>query len=380
MRFSQIPGLHDTSRLLVNAIRNDHLAHAQLFAGPEGSLALPLALATATYIHCEQRGDDACGVCPACIRSMKYIHPDTHFVVPLIKPEKDVDDDLRNTTLKQWRSFLLESPFGVPNDWAITVSAGEDKKNLIIPTSEGRHIVKTLSLKPFESRYKVMILWQPELLHDFAANGILKILEEPPPNTYFILVSYAADQLLPTILSRTQILPVPLLEDAAISDYLKTHHHLEDATAERLALLADGNLAQAIRLNEGDDEDPFEEFVPWIEACANGDVGTLVSMAEAFHGLDRVRQRNRLTFAMSMMRETLLELYQAHGIQRARPAHLEFVRRFAPLVSLNVVQTAYSLINDGLLHLERNGSAKMIYLDLSLGITSALRQGHTAIV
>lgn len=380
MKFSQIPGLHDTSRLLVDAIGSDHLAHAQLFAGAEGSLALPLALATAAYIHCEQRGDDSCGVCPACVKSMKYIHPDTYFVVPLIKTDKDVDDDQRNSTLKQWRSFLLESPFGVPNDWAMVASAGEDKKNLIIPRSESRHIVRTLALKPFESRYKVMILWQPELLHDSAANGILKILEEPPPQTYFILVSYAADQLLPTILSRTQILPVPLLDDAVIAEYLKTHHRIDETAAERLALLADGSLAQAIRLSEGDDEDHFDEFIPWIEACANGDVGTLVAMAENFHGLDKVRQRNRLSFAMSMMRETLLELYQAHDIQRAQPAHLEFVQRFAPLANLNVVQAAYDLINDGLLHLERNGSAKMIYLDLSLGITGALRQGRTATV
>src|SRR5690606_6757744 len=237
----------------------------------------------------------ACGVCPACVKSLKYIHPDTYFVVPLIKTEKEVDDDQRNTILKQWRSFLVESPFGVPNDWAMVVSAGEDKKSLIIPKSESRHIVKTLALKPFESRYKVMILWQPELLHDSAANGILKILEEPPPRTYFILVSYAADQLLPTILSRTQILPVPLLDDAVIVDYLKAHHNVDDAAAKRLALLADGNLAQAIRLSEGDDEDHFDEFISWIEACANGDVATLVLAAEAFHGLDKVRQRNRLS-------------------------------------------------------------------------------------
>lgn len=380
MKFAQIPGLHDTSRLVADAIRTDHLAHAQLFAGAEGSLALPLALATAAYIHCEQRGDDACGVCPACAKSMKYIHPDTHFVVPLIKTDKEVDDDQRNTTLKQLRSFLTESPFGVPNDWAIAVSSGEDKKNLIIPRSESRHIVKTLSLKSFESPYKVMILWQPELLHDSAANGILKILEEPPPNTYFILVSYAADQLLPTILSRTQILPVPLLDDEAITNYLKEHHQLDEAAAKRLALLADGNLAQAIRLTAGEDEDHFDEFIQWMEACANGDVGALVAMADNFHLLDKVRQRNRLSFAMSMMRETLLELYGAHDIQRAQPAHLDFVRRFAPLTSLNVVQTAYDLLNDGLLHLERNGSAKMIYLDLSLGISGALRQGRTATV
>ncbi|HEY8510358.1 MAG TPA: DNA polymerase III subunit delta [Cyclobacteriaceae bacterium] len=380
MKFSQIPGLQTTSRLIVDAVRNDHLAHAQMFAGAEGSLALPLALATAAYIHCEQRGEDACGVCAACVKSMKYIHPDTHFVVPLIKSDKDVDDDLRNSTLKLWRSFLIESPFGVPDDWATIVSEGEDKKNLLIPTSESRHIVKTLSLKSFESRYKVMILWQPELLHPNAANGILKILEEPPPQTYFILVSYAADQLLPTILSRTQILPVPLLDDVTIANYLKEHHQLDDAAAKRLALLADGNLAQAIHLTEGDDEDHFDEFVQWMEACANADVGTLVGMADNFHGLDKVRQRNRLSFAMSMMRETLLELYEARDIQRAQPAHLDFVRRFAPLTSLNVVQTAYDLLNEGLMHLERNGSAKMIYLDLSLGISGALRQDRKATV
>lgn len=181
---------------------------------------------------------------------------------------------------------------------------------------------------------------------------------------------------MPTILSRTQILPVPLLDDAVIADYLKAHHQLDDTAAKRLALLANGNLAQAIRLTEGDDEDHFEDFIQWIEACANGDVGALVSIADAFHALNKVRQRNRLSFAMSMMRETLLEVYQARDIQRAQPAHLEFVGRFAALANLKVVQTGYDLINEGLLHLERNGSAKMIYLDLSLGIAGALRQAR----
>jgi DNA polymerase-3 subunit delta' len=192
MKFSTIPGLKETKSLLIQSAVNHHMAHAQLFVGPEGALSLPLVIAFATYIHCQDRGaDDACGTCPACAKSLKLVHPDTHFVFPLsnIKGDKD-DERFRAEMMKSWRSFLLEQPFGNLSDWT-TYYGGEDKQ-AIISREESREIVKTLSLKPFESQYKIMIIWLPELMHPSAANGILKILEEPSANTLFFLITGAA--------------------------------------------------------------------------------------------------------------------------------------------------------------------------------------------
>src|SRR6187551_1440355 len=178
-----------------------------------------MALAYATYLHCQDKGEDSCGVCSACSKNLKYIHPDTHFVFPLSNVKGDKDEErFKAEIMKAWRAFLLEQPFGNLDDWT-NYYGGEDKQALI-SREESREIIKTLSLKPFESPHKVMIIWQPELMHTSAANGILKILEEPPPQTFFILVTNAADRLLPTIISRTQIVTVPLLQDDEVAAYL----------------------------------------------------------------------------------------------------------------------------------------------------------------
>src|SRR6478736_7095748 len=220
MTFSSIPGSHYVKEKLIQSVREGKMPHAQLFEGKEGALNLPLALAYAAYLHCQNKGEnDFCGVCPACSKSLKYIHPDTSFVFPLgnVKGDKD-EDRFKAEILKSWRAFLLEQPFGNLNDWT-NYFGGEDKQALI-SREESREIIKTLSLKPFESPVKVMIIWQPELMHPSAANGILKILEEPAPHTYFILVTNAADRLLPTIISRTQIVTVPLLDDETVEQHL----------------------------------------------------------------------------------------------------------------------------------------------------------------
>lgn len=373
MKFSQIPGHLPPIRVLVDAIRSDHLAHAQLFAGAEGALGLPLALACATYIHCENRGEDACGHCAACTKSLKYVHPDTHFVFPVSKLSKDEKDEdrFKAEVLKSWRSFLLETPFGTSDDW--TNYYGGENKNALISRNESREIVKALALKPFESRFKVMIIWRPELMHPSAANGILKILEEPPPHTYFILVTNAADQLLPTILSRTQILSVPLLQDDEIASWLITHRGLSAEAAAKAALLADGKLAEAIRISDGEEEDHAQQFRDWIYACYEHKYGTLVSMADAFHELDKIGQRNRLAYSLSMIRETLLELSEAGKIRRARSEDGDFVSRFAQKMDIKKIERAYSLLNDASYHLERNGSAKMIFLDLSIKMAETVR-------
>src|SRR5690606_27964043 len=242
MKFQDIPGLTDVKRVLTDAVKTNHAAHAQLFVGAEGALNLPMALAYATYLHCENKADDACGTCPACSKSAKFIHPDTHFVFPFSnvkKGEKDEERErLKADITRLWRTFLTEQPFGNLNDWC-NHYGGEGKLS-IISRDASRDIIRTLALKPFESRSKVMIIWQPETMHPAAANGILKSLEEPSPNTYFILVTTAADKLMPTIISRTQIVTIPLLSDDEMERYLCDQRGIDEATARKIVQLADG--------------------------------------------------------------------------------------------------------------------------------------------
>jgi DNA polymerase III subunit delta' len=371
MKFSAIPGLDTVKKLLVDAVKSSHSAHALLFVGAPGALNLPLAVAFATYLHCENKGDDACGTCAACSKNLKFIHPDTHFVFPLSNVKGDKDEErFKAEILKMWRSFLSAQPFGILDDWT-NFYGGEDKQALI-SREESREIIKTLSLKPFESQNKVMIIWQPELMHPSAANGILKILEEPAPHTYFILVSNAADKLLPTIISRTQIVTVPLLSDEEMEGYLKANHTIEETRARKILQLADGNLNQALKLLENDEDDNAQRFTDWMRACFKRNYGTLVTMADDYHGLDKLSQKNLMAYSVNMMRETLLHHSGAQAINRTRGDELKFVQDFSKVLNVDKIEKSFKLINDATYHLERNGSAKMIFLDLSLKLAKTI--------
>src|SRR5579859_4038197 len=266
MTFSSIPGLDEIKKQLTGSVHSNHIAHALLFSGKPGALNLPLALAFANYLHCQNKnGNDSCGTCAACSKSLKYIHPDTHFVFPLgnIKGDKD-EDRFRAEILKTWRTFLIEQPFGDLGNW-MEAYGGEDKQALIA-REESREIVRALSLKPFESANKIMIIWLPELMHSSAANGILKILEEPPPQTFFFLVTNSAEQLLPTILSRTQIVHVPLLMDEEISEYLSTHHGVEESKRREIVHLAEGDLNFAVQLIDAEEDHHQTRYMDWLRS------------------------------------------------------------------------------------------------------------------
>lgn len=372
MKFTDIPGLDELKKLLIEAVRNSHSAHAQLFAGAAGALNLPMALAYATYLHCESKGEDACGTCAACSKNTKFIHPDTHFVFPLSNVKGDKDEErFKAEILKSWRAFLLEQPFGTLDDWT-NYYGGEDKQALI-SREESREIIKTLSLKPFESKNKVMIIWQPELMHPSAANGILKILEEPAAHTYFILVTNAADKLLPTILSRTQIVSIPLLSDEELEKYLEKNHQTDPAKAAKVIQLADGNLNLALKLLENEEDNNSQLFTRWMRACFVRNYGELVAIADEYHGLDKLSQKNLMTFSMNMMRETLLNTSGAESIHRTRGEDQKFVQNFSKIMDVEKIETSYKLLNDATYHLERNGSAKMIFLDLSLNLANTIK-------
>lgn len=372
MKFSVIPGLTETKKLLIDSVKENHIAHAQLFAGSEGSLNLPLALAYATYLHCQNKGEDSCGTCPACSKSLKYIHPDTHFVFPLSNIKNDKDEDrFKAEILKSWRSFLIEQPFGDLDNW--TTSYGGEDKQALISREESREIIKTLSLKPFESPYKVMIIWQPEFMHPSAANGILKILEEPASHTYFILVSNAHDKLLPTIISRTQLIAVPTLADKEIESFLIEKKSMDKKHAFRISKLAEGNLNLALTLSENEADDNAPLFIDWMRACyGQKRLGDLVTMADEFHQLDKLRQRNLLHYGIDMMRESLLNISGANTLHRTQGEELDFIKKFSSKLTVQKIEKSFTLMNDACYHLERNGSAKMIFLDLSLQLSKTI--------
>lgn len=372
MRFADIPGLAPIKQKLIQSVQSNKLAHAQLIAGKQGALNLPLALAYACYIQCLNRGsEDACGECAACSKNQKYIHPDLHFVFPLSNVKNDKDAErFKAEILKSWRSFLQEQPFGKLDDW--TNYYGGENKQALISREESREIIKTLSLKPFESPYKIMIIWQPEYMHGSAANGILKILEEPPQNTFFLLVSNAADRLLPTIVSRTQLIQVPLLADEDIDNYLATHTDLKEAERRGILQIADGDLALALGLTEEEENSNQDFFTNWMRSCFKRNYGDLVRMSDDFHQFDKLNQRNMLYYSIGMMRESLLYLAGSTAINRTKGGELKFIQDFSKVLDVLKIEKANQLMSAASYYLERNGSPKMIFLNLSLQLSKVL--------
>ncbi|MFZ5999682.1 MAG: ATP-binding protein, partial [Bacteroidota bacterium] len=229
-----------------------------------------------------------------------------------------------------------------------------------------------LSLKPFESPFKIMLIWLPEFMHPSASNGILKILEEPPPNTFFILVTNGADKLLPTILSRVQIVQVPLLSDAELDQYLADHTELDEEKRSKILQLADGNLNLALRLIDSEEDNNQDRFTDWMRSCFRREYAKLLAFSEEFHEADKMMQRNFLQYSLNMLRETLLHRSGATAINRTKGNELKFIQDFSKVMSIEKIDRSSQLIGEASYFLERNGSAKMIFMDLSLQISKVL--------
>ena len=221
MRFSEIPGLDDEKKILINSYNSNTIHHAMLFIGQKGSANLSLALAFATYINCQNRNTDSCGECPSCSKMDKLIHPDVNFVFPVAPTPKINKEVISDKFIHSWRSSVIESPYITVEDWFEIY--GFENKQPNISKDEVRNLVKKLSLKPFESVFKINILWLPEYLHLSTSNAMLKILEEPPGNTLFFIVTNNDQKLISTIKSRVQSFKVKRFLDEDMKKYLSSY-------------------------------------------------------------------------------------------------------------------------------------------------------------
>lgn len=372
MRFSEIPGLTDKKKQLIAAVANNQVAHAQLFSGKKGSPNLPMAVAYATYLNCENKtAEDSCGECSSCSKNNKLVHPDLHFVFP-VSGTKDVktEDAISEKFLPVWRKYFIENPFGDLESW--TEAYGGENKQVNISKRESREIIKSLSLMAFEGAYKIMIVWLPEYMHPTAANGILKILEEPPENTVFILVTSDHERLLTTITSRTQMVTIPQLEDKDVSFLLKENYNITSERADFIAPLSDGDINTALRIAQNEEDDSHQFFANWMRSCFKRELAALVEKADNYHKMSKLSQRNLFKYALTILRESLI--YQnSPSINRVNGSVLEFTKKFSATLNEVKLVKITSLLDEALFHLERNGSPKIIFLDLSLQIAANIK-------
>lgn len=373
MRFQDIHGLTHFKSQLLAGVHHNHIAHAQLFLGKPGSANLPMALAYATYLNCENPSEtDACGQCPSCIKNSKFVHPDLHFSFPVAATDKIKGKDvISQRFLPDWRSFLLQNPLGNVNDWA--AHFGGENKQLNISKEESRQIINALALKSFEGRYKIMLIWLPEYMHPSAANGILKILEEPPEKTIFILVCNNSEKLLNTILSRTQIVTVPSFSDEEVIAILTRQYGVDDSKAAQLAHLAEGDVHKAIALSSQVEDDTQKIYEDWMRECYMFDFPKLIDRAEEFHRTGKFHQQHLLSHAIGMFREATVQKVSATDLLRVPDEHKKFVENFSKTLSIEKVMHVSELISEASYHLERNASPKITFLNLSLDIGRTLK-------
>ena len=370
MRFKDIHGLETTKSLLRSAVKSNHVAHAQLFAGMPGSPALSMALAYATFLNCETPiEEDACGKCSSCSKNQKFVHPDVHFIFPVSGTKNVTAKDAKSQLfLKEWRSFLLTTPYGNLQDWS-EIYGGEGKQALI-STKEKNTIITGLSLKAFEGKFKIMIIWHPELMHRNAANGILKVLEEPPDNSLFLLVTEQPDTLLTTIISRTQRLNIPPFTDQELSEVLTSVHGIESSRAKQLAHLADGSLRAALHLSAEVETDNFNFFKQWMRHCHQRQMGELVDQADEFAKLNKAAQNTFLKYGLSILREALVSISATQDkLFRVEGDEKTFASNFGKAISTDQFQSLSSLISEASYHIERNANSKLLFMNLSINIS-----------
>jgi DNA polymerase-3 subunit delta' len=376
MKFSEIIGQKSIVDKLIRSVAEERVSHAQLFAGPEGSGKLALAIAFAQYISCENgTADDSCGLCPSCIKYEKLAHPDLHFVYPVFKKGSQ-KEPVSTDFIQQWRELVTETPYFNLNTW-LNILGVENEQGLIY-SSEASEIIKKLSFKTYESDYKSMIIWLPEKMHTATANKLLKLIEEPPDKTLFLLVSEEADLILPTIMSRCQFVRVPAIDRKDLARAFSEKMDLPAGKAFDLARAANGNFVRGKAMITEDEnrKENFSQFVNLMRLAWKKDIISLSEWADESALSGREAQKRFLTFATGQLRENfMLNIGQdKNQLVYLVGEEAEFAGKFKQFINKkNIVP----LINEFTLahtQISANGNAKIVLLDLALNVVKLIRK------
>ena len=374
MDFSNIIGQEHLISHLKTSSENGRIPHAQLFVGPEGSGKLAMAIAYARQILCGN-SDTACN-----LKLDNLSHPDLHFAFPVATNDKIKRHAVSNLFLEDWRYFIKEHPYGNLFDWYKLL--GVENKQGQIGVDESLDIVKKLALKSYEGGYKIMIIWMAEKMNNAAANKLLKLIEEPPQKTVFILITENEDHIINTIKSRCQLLHFPYLSENAIIKELTVKFKISEAEATKIAQKAEGNYKKAVDILNNDIENiQFEEwFIAWVRAAfrAKGNktaINELISWSETIAKTGRETQKQFLSYCLNFFRQALLQNYTATELVFLETQTKNFsLEKFAPFVNGNNILNINEELNDAIYHIERNGNAKIILTDLSIKLTRLLHK------
>ena len=378
MLFSEIIGQERIKEKLIHTVRDNRVSHAQLFFGGEGRGKLSMAIAYAQFVNCRdtQKIDnkDSCGKCPSCIKYAKLIHPDLHFVFPVATNKEVKEKPLSQHFMKYWREILIDNQYFISlNEWYNKIDI--ERKQAGINVHESTQIIKTLSYTSYESEYKVMIIWMVEKLNYQAAPKLLKIVEEPPDKTLFLLITENTDKIIPTILSRTQLVKFPKIDDASLINSCTTRLGLDQERAVAISRIANGNFKEAMRLvNHSDERDEsFDRFVGWMRMCYVPDIPKIISFCDSMGKESRERIKEFLQSGMEVLRNCLILNFTSPEHVKIRSAELDFMKKFSPFINGNNAVSFSEEFNKAIFHIERNANAGLVLLDLSLTVAKLLK-------
>lgn len=381
MLFSEILGQEHLKNHLTQSVDNGRIPHAQLFVGPEGCGTLPMAIAYAQYILCQNKNSENTGGNEACnLKFSNISHPDLHFAFPVAINDKIKSHPVSNHFMEEWRQLISQQPYGNLFDWYKLL--GVDNKQGQIGVDEAQEIVKSLALMSYEGGYKIMLIWMAEKMNTAASNKLLKLIEEPPNKTVFILIAEDEENIINTIRSRCQILHFPPLAEIVIKEALIKNFQVEEAVATKIAHQSNGNYNKACDLVYQDSEDlQFEEwFVFWIRSAfkAKGNkaaIHDLISWSEEISKTGRETQKQFLLFCMDFFRQALLLNYNTTELVYMEPKSKNFkLENFAPFVNEANIMDISNELQDAMYHIERNGNSKIILTDLSIKLTRLLHK------
>ena len=381
MLFNQIIGQEHIKNHLQTSAKNGRIPHAQLFVGKEGSGTLPVAIAYAQFLLSHFSDNPTASE----LKVAKLQHPDLHFAFPVTTNDSVKKHPVSNLFLNEWRDFVSNQPYGGLFNWLQSI--GVENKQGMIGVDEALEVVKKLQLKSYEGGFKVMIIWMAEKMNIAASNKLLKLIEEPPAKTIFLLITENEDQIITTIKSRCQALHFPVLSEQDIANELLLREKCSESDALKIATQAEGNYNKAVHLLHQDANDLiFEQwFIAWIRTAfkAKGNAAViqeLVMWSETIAKTGRETQKQFLDYCLQFFRQALLLNYKSPELVFLETQTPKFnLQNFAPFVHSENILAIEKELNDALYHIERNGNPKIILLDLSMKLTRFLHKKETSV-
>lgn len=361
MQFSVVIGQAALKEQLIREINSEKISHAKLFAGKSGHGSLAMALAYSKYLLCDNKQEtDSCGSCHSCKQMSDFVHPDVHFVFPVVL----LNHPLSSAYLTEWRKQLKTNPYFDLLHWTNIIDTKERKP--VIGTQESVDIHKKLSLMSYQGNYKVMIIWCADEMNPTCSNKLLKILEEPPPKTLIILVTEQPQKLLPTIQSRTQVIIIPRISQEDLSTYLCKENSIEERIAQTIAGFSDGNFIRALELIQDDESNITyrDQFMSLMRCTFKKDVLAMLDWAEEIAAVSKERQKLFVLYSLHMLRQSLVKNYIGMNTLQVSTEEAAFIDKFSPYISGNNISEFLSCFDEAYYRIERNAFAKLLFTQL----------------